>query len=59
MTPRVLLQLPEAGKPQFLIRVPTPTLDKARTEQAVLHRYLEWERSSSAAADPSDDSTES
>lgn len=50
VTPRVLLQLPEAGKPQFLVRVPTPTLDKARTEQAVLHRYLDWERATARPA---------
>lgn len=54
--PRVLLQLPETGKTQLLVRVPAPSLDKAAIEQHVLRDYLAWERDTLQSASSSPES---
>ena len=38
--PRVTIQLPEPGKITLLLRVPTPSRERGRTEQLILRRYL-------------------
>jgi len=39
--PRTTLRIPEAGKIEVLVRLPTPINEKGVTEQAVIRRYLE------------------
>ena len=39
--PKVSVQIPEAGKVDLLVRVPTPARDKGQTEQEILRRFLE------------------
>jgi small-conductance mechanosensitive channel len=38
--PRITIQLPEAGKMQFVLRFPAPDRGRSRVEQAILRRYL-------------------
>ncbi|MEW5978144.1 MAG: mechanosensitive ion channel family protein [Acidobacteriota bacterium] len=38
--PRVTLHIPEAGKINLLLRIPTPARRKGRLEQAILRRFL-------------------
>ena len=40
VAPRVTLQIPEPGKINLLLRIPTPSRRKGRLEQAILRRYL-------------------
>ena len=40
IAPRVTLQIPEPGKINLLLRIPTPSRRKGRLEQAILRRYL-------------------
>ena len=40
VAPRVTLQIPEPGKINLLLRVPSPSRRKGRLEQAILRRYL-------------------
>ena len=44
LEPRVLVQLPEAGKVDLVLRFPAPARRKGHTEQAILRRYLERNR---------------
>lgn len=38
--PRITIQVPEAGKMQFVLRFPAPDRGRSRVEQAILRRYL-------------------
>ncbi len=40
VAPRVTLQIPEPGKINLLLRIPSPSRRKGRLEQAILRRYL-------------------
>jgi hypothetical protein len=40
VAPRVTLQIPEPGKINLLLRIPTPARRIGRLEQAILRRFL-------------------
>jgi hypothetical protein len=39
--PRVSVQIPEPGRVNLLLRIPTPAHRTSRIEQAILHRFLD------------------
>jgi len=49
--PKVSVQIPEAGKVNLLVRVPTPARDKGQTEQEILRRFLEATRPAAEGSD--------
>jgi small-conductance mechanosensitive channel len=46
--PKTTLRIPEAGKIDVIVRLPTPINEKGITEQAVIRRYLEKQAGRSA-----------
>lgn len=46
VAPRVTLQIPEPGRINLLLRIPTPARRKGRLEQAILRRFLSEYRGS-------------
>jgi small-conductance mechanosensitive channel len=48
VTPRVIVQIPDAGKVTLLLRLPTPAREKGVVEQRVLRQFLERYRSAAA-----------
>jgi small-conductance mechanosensitive channel len=47
--PRVALKLPEPGRVDLLVRVPTPAFEKSRTEQRIVRQFLVRFRGTGAA----------
>jgi len=64
--PRVTVAIPKAGKIDLIVRIPVPARRKGRIEQAILRRYLAWEKNDKTndvnkkdkAASPSEDTTD-